>query len=57
MTPGFPRVEPETTNAEKQAFREGYEAGRASIRRELKDLIATLDSKEAYVASTSTFIN
>jgi hypothetical protein len=43
------------SNAEKQAYIEGYEAGKAALRQELKALITTLNEKHAYSTYASTY--
>lgn len=39
----------------RQGYKDGYEAGKAALRRELKALLDSLKSKEAYATYTSTY--
>lgn len=47
-------TEPEATLQFQQGYKEGYEAGKASIKKELKHLIKTLSDKEPYVTNSAT---
>ena len=51
MSPGI-RIEPDDTIKERQAYREGFEAGKASLRAELMALIRSLPDKQLF---TSTY--
>ena len=56
MSPGITtRIEPEATLKEKQAYQDGFEAGKACVNRELKRLIKTLSEKETGETSSGTF--
>lgn len=58
MSPGTISIEPDTSNQLKQAYKDGFEAGKASIRRELKELLNTLNEKEPQThTSSSTYTN
>jgi hypothetical protein len=52
MAPGIStRIEPEATLKEKQAYADGFEAGKACIRQELKQLIKSLDHNDPFLSS------
>jgi len=53
MTPGIMRIEPDETLRERQAYKEGFEAGKASLRAELMALVKSLPNKQL-LTSTST---
>lgn len=57
MSPGTFMLEPESTKQFKAGYREGYEAGRAVIRRELKELLKTIKEKELSTWSSGTHTN
>jgi flagellar biosynthesis/type III secretory pathway protein FliH len=54
MSPGILHTEPETTNQFKQGYKEGFEAGKASLKKELRLLVKELDKLESERFSTST---
>jgi len=54
MTPSI-ITEPERTNEFKQGFKEGYEAGKACLREELKALIKSLPDKQVFTLTSSTY--
>lgn len=57
MSPGIIRPEPESSNALKQAYKDGFEAGKASLKRELQLLIKSLpDIKTEMVSSSTTYL-
>lgn len=57
MTPGTILTEPERTNEFKQGYQEGFEAGKACLRQELKGLLKSLSDKEVFVTASATHIN
>ena len=50
-------TEPERSRELKQAYKDGYEAGKAVLRSELKALIAKLPDKQVFTETSSTFTN
>lgn len=59
MSPGIIQTEPEGTNQFKQGYKEGFEAGKASLRKELKALLKELDKLESgrFTTSTGSYCN
>jgi len=47
-------TEPERTNEFKQGYQEGFEAGKACIKKELKELIKSMKDIESLQTSTSS---
>jgi len=57
MSPGIRTItEPEATMQFQQGYKEGFEAGKAALKKELKHLIKQLKDVEAYTTSSGTFI-
>jgi hypothetical protein len=41
----------------RQGYKDGFEAGKAALRQELKDLLARLPDKQVFTSTASTYTN